>query len=99
MIVTVDSSGGFAGMRSRHQVDVSQLEESAATQLKGLVASAGLEGTETKTVPASPGSADVVHYRISVETEAGTSSVTYSDTFESPEYDALANFVRQHGKG
>lgn len=80
MRILVERSGGFAGIRKRAEVDSRSLPADQCAELEQLVAAAGLHhpaaGAE------APGGPDRFQYKVTVESEAGSSTVSLQDPAE-----------------
>ena len=100
MRVTLATHGGQAAainLRLPPRVlDTERLPPEAARELRGLVAAASAEGAG----PAAPAPAgDAMSYTITVDDDAGTTTLTGSDTALPPAFGALLDWLQRHATG
>jgi hypothetical protein len=89
MRITVERSGGVAGLIRRQEVDTARLPADDAKRLAALAASAG------KSPPASRPQADRFSFSVTIEDGGKAKSHILSETGLSPDWRALLDEVRK----
>ncbi len=92
MRITVERSGGVAGLIRRQEVDTARLPPDDAKRLSALAASAG------KSPPAAPGApaqADRFMFSVTIEDGGKSKSHTLSEAGLSKDWQALLDEVRK----
>jgi Emfourin len=93
--VTVERSGGFAGMKRRYQVDTGGLDEDAAARLRQAIEDPAFFDLPSQAGRGAPG-ADRFEYVVTVELPGRTHTVRAS---EGSQLDELVELVRDLASG
>ena len=96
MHIDFERSGGFAGMTIRTSVDTDKLPSAEANELSQIVKSANFFTLPTSTGP-GPG-ADQFNYKITVQVDALSHTVTTTDTTMPPSLKPLVNHLMTASK-
>jgi len=97
MRVTVERSGGIAGIRKSSSVSTDQLAPEAAQRLSDLVKSAGFHELAPVIRSAQPG-ADRFQYKITVESENGSHTVLVDEGAMPPSLQLLLNWIKDSAR-
>jgi len=98
MKVTVERSGGVAGVRRSFTVDAASLAPDRAGELHRLVAAADLATFPENPTPLA-GRPDRFVYRLTVEDESGARAVTLSEDSAPDEIQRLLDWVQDTAEG
>jgi hypothetical protein len=97
MWVTLERSGGFAGIRQTRSVSTDQLPAEEARKLRDLVEAAGFFGLPSEIRSTEPG-ADRFQYRLTVESESGTHTVQVDEAAVPPRLQPMLKWIKEYGK-
>jgi hypothetical protein len=89
--VTVERSGGFAGMKRRYQVDTSSLDDEAAGRLRRAIEHTAFFDLPSRAGESAPG-ADRFEYAVTVEAPSRTHTVRAP---EGSQLDELVELARE----
>jgi hypothetical protein len=92
--VYFESSGGFAGMHTSSIIDTDLTSSDDAQQLRNLVMNSNFFNLPSESSRPKPGSADYNGYKITVESEGQSHTVTTNDISMPPKPSTLIRFLQ-----
>ena len=95
MRMSVERSGGFAGINQSNSVSTDQMPAGEVEKLVGLVEAAGFFELPSVIGSTEPGG-DRFQYKISVEGERGTHTVQVDEAAVPPSLQPVLNWMKSH---
>ena len=97
MKISLERSGGFAGIRRTHNVSTAEMPKDEAEQLTNLVHQSGFYELPSEIRSTGPG-ADQFQYQITVDSEQGTHSVQVDEGAISPQLQPLLDWLKNSAR-
>jgi hypothetical protein len=98
MKVYFESSGGFAGMHTSATIDTDLANSEDTRQLRDLITSSNFFELPPESPRPKHGSADYIGYKITVESEGRSHTVSTNDISMSPRLSTLIRFLQSKSK-
>jgi|SRR5215472_12042427 hypothetical protein len=98
MRVYFESSGGLAGMYRSATIDTDSGNPEDEIKLRDLITDSDFFNLPSESPRPKPGSADYLHYKITVESEGLSHTVSTNDTTLPPRLFPLISFLQSKAK-
>jgi len=95
MNIYFQSSGGFAGINSRIELDTSSMSSNDAMRIQELINNSNFFSLPSESPPPKAGAADYISYKITVETDERKHTVRTNDIVMPPQLEPLISFLQE----
>ncbi len=95
MNIYFQSSGGFAGINSRIELDTSSMSSNDAMRIQELINNSNFFSLPSESPPPKAGAADYISYKITVETDERKHTVRTNDIAMPPQLEPLISFLQE----